>query len=171
MTSATIECPIQVKAQGSKIAGRRRSPLPLASRRVPRITRLLALAHKLDGLVSQGVVAGYAALAGLGHVSRARLSQIMSLLNLAPEFQEVILFLPPTLRGRDVVHLRDLLPIAQVLDWADQRARWRRQARLSLLCPSLATFQTPSFTPVVAAGAVQDSTTWTDSGKDHHGQV
>src|SRR5262249_37512299 len=90
MTSSTIECPIQVKAQGSKIAGRRRGPLVLPVGRVPRIARLLALAHKLDGLVSQGVVAGYAALAGLGHVSRARLSQIMSLLNLAPEFQEVI---------------------------------------------------------------------------------
>ena len=171
MTSSTIECPIQVKAQGSKIAGRRRGPLSLPAGRVPRIARLLALAHKLDGLVSQGVVAGYAALAGLGHVSRARLSQIMSLLNLAPEFQEVILFLPPTLRGRDVVHLRDLLPIAQVLDWADQRARWRRQERLSLLYPSLATFQTPSFTPVVATGASQDTATRATTAKDHHGQV
>jgi hypothetical protein len=91
---------------------------------VPRIARLLALAHKFDGLVRQGVVADYAALARLGHVSRARITQITNLLLLAPDIQEAILFLPATLRGRDPIHLRQLQTITQVLNWSEQRCRW-----------------------------------------------
>jgi hypothetical protein len=61
--------------------------------RAPRIARLLALAHKLDGLVRSGAVRDYAELARLGHVSAARVTQIMVLLQLAPPIQEYILFL------------------------------------------------------------------------------
>src|SRR6266404_416902 len=61
--------------------------------RAPRIARLLALAHKLDGLVRSGAVRDYAELARLGHVSAARVSQIMTLLHLAPAIQEYLLFL------------------------------------------------------------------------------
>src|ERR1700693_1319280 len=61
--------------------------------RAPRIARLLALAHKLDGLVRSGMVRDYAELARLGHVSTARVSQIMTLLLLAPAIQEYVLFL------------------------------------------------------------------------------
>ena len=60
--------------------------------RPPRLARLLALAHKLDGLVRSGTVKGYAELARLGHVTPARLTQIMVLLHLAPAIQEYILF-------------------------------------------------------------------------------
>lgn len=59
----------------------------------PRIARLMALAHKLDALVESGAVTGYAELARLGHVTPARLSQIMVLLHLAPSIQEHLLFL------------------------------------------------------------------------------
>src|SRR6202049_490318 len=75
----------------------------VAPGRVPRVARLLALAHKLDGLLRQGTVANGAALARLGHVSRSRITQIMNLLYLAPDIQEFILFLPLTVRGRDPV--------------------------------------------------------------------
>lgn len=63
------------------------------SGRPPRLARLLALAHKLDGLVQNGTAKNYRELAELGHVSPARLSQILLLLNLAPSIQEYILFL------------------------------------------------------------------------------
>jgi hypothetical protein len=43
-------------------------------------------------LIQQGVVKDYADLARLGQVSRARITQIMNLLNLAPDIQEPILF-------------------------------------------------------------------------------
>jgi hypothetical protein len=54
---------------------------------------MVALAHKLDGLVRNGTAKNYRELAELGHVSPARLSQILLLLNLAPAIQEYILFL------------------------------------------------------------------------------
>src|SRR5713226_8035601 len=63
--------------------------------RVPRIARLMALALKFEQLIRQGVVTDYAVLATLGRVSRARVTQIMNLLNLAPDVQEQILFLKP----------------------------------------------------------------------------
>ena len=43
----------------------------------------MALALRLDELVRTGQVASYSALASLGHVSRARISQMMNLLRLA----------------------------------------------------------------------------------------
>ena len=86
----------------------------------------MALAIKLDGLVRQGLVRDYAALARLGHVSRARITQIMNLLLLAPDIQEELLFLPQTLRGRDPLQLRQLQAIALVPEWNAQRPRWRR---------------------------------------------
>jgi hypothetical protein len=46
------------------------------------------LAHRLDELVRAGVIADYAALAKLAHVSRARITQIMNLLVLAPNNPE-----------------------------------------------------------------------------------
>jgi hypothetical protein len=50
----------------------------------------------------------------------------MSLLYLAPEIQEAILFLSRIERGRDPVVLHELLPIAAAADWAKQRRLWRR---------------------------------------------
>jgi hypothetical protein len=88
------------------------------------VAKLLALAHRFQGLVRNGEVADYAALARLGWVSRARISQIMSLLSLAPDLQERVLFLPRTERGRDPIQMRHLLPIAQVADWKVQRQLW-----------------------------------------------
>jgi hypothetical protein len=71
----------------------------------------LALAHELDEMVRSGAVKDYAELARLGHVSAARLSQIMLLLHLAPEIQERILFLDardaqfvPELTMRRIAH-------------------------------------------------------------------
>ena len=61
----------------------------------PRIARLVALAHKLDALVRAGEVGGYADLARLGSVSPPRLTQIMTLLHLAPAIQESLLFIDP----------------------------------------------------------------------------
>jgi hypothetical protein len=40
----------------------------------------------------------------------------MSLLHLAPDIQEALLLLSPTLRGRDVIILADLMPIAAAFD-------------------------------------------------------
>jgi len=101
------------------------SDQPAAPGRVPRVSRLMALAIRFDQLIREGVVADQAELAHLGHVSRARLTQIMNLLNLAPEIQEEVLFLPPTESGRDPVSERLLRPIAAVPGWRRQRRMWK----------------------------------------------
>ena len=91
---------------------------------MPRVSRLMALALRFDQLVRTGQVGNYAQLAQLGHVSRARISQILNLVLLAPDLQEALLFLPPTLRGRDPIHLRQLQPLAALWDWGQQRRAW-----------------------------------------------
>jgi hypothetical protein len=93
-----------------------------ASGRLPRVTRLMALAIRFDGLIRSGAAADQAELARLGRVTRARMTQIMNLLLLAPDIQESLLFLAPVTRGRCEIHLRLLQPIAQVADWQKQRA-------------------------------------------------
>jgi len=93
--------------------------------RTPRLSRLMALAIHLDGLLCQGAVRSYRELAEAGHVSRARLSQILQLNHLAPEIQEQLLFLPPTRRGPDPLLERHLRAVARLADWEGQKQRFR----------------------------------------------
>jgi hypothetical protein len=93
--------------------------------RVPRISRLMALAIRFDRLIQAGEIADQAELARMGHVTRARVTQIMNLLQLAPDIQEEILFMPRTVTGRSVVGEHHVRPIAAVLDWRKQRRMWK----------------------------------------------
>jgi hypothetical protein len=131
---ATIECACRFERRGQR--GRLRvssevipDPTPAPLGRVPRLTRLMALAFRFEGLIARGLVRDYAELARLGHVSRARLTQIMNLRLLCPQIQEEILFLPPTVRGRDPIRLELLQPIALEPDWHKQRRRWAALTR------------------------------------------
>jgi len=99
---------------------------PPPSSPAPRLARLLALAWHIEGLVRSGTVCSYAAAARLGQVSRARLSQILSLLNLAPDLQEQLLFLQRPAHGRQPLVLRQVLTAAAAFDWHEQRRRWRK---------------------------------------------
>lgn len=94
--------------------------------RIPRVAKLMALAIRFEKLINEGVVKDYAELAHLGHVTRARMTQIMNLLNLASEIQEEILFLPRVEQGRDPITERDLRQIVAVSDWMIQRRMWDR---------------------------------------------
>ncbi|MCL4209633.1 MAG: hypothetical protein HRU76_13480 [Phycisphaeraceae bacterium] len=93
--------------------------------RTPRVARLLALAYRIDDLVQRGDVGGhvggYAAVANVGGVTRARVSQITALLNLAPDIQEAVLALP----GDTAISEHDLRPIAAEIDWRTQRRMWK----------------------------------------------
>lgn len=97
--------------------------------RVPRVSRIMALAIRLDQLIKGGVVADQAEMARLGHVTRARLTQIMNLLYLAPDLQEEILFLPTFERGRNQLTEKHLRPIAAISDWRKQRRLWRMRPK------------------------------------------
>ena len=69
--------------------------------RVPRVTRLLALAHRIDGMIRSEEIRDWADAARLAGVTRARMTQIANLLLLAPDIQEAILALPPVFDGHD----------------------------------------------------------------------
>jgi hypothetical protein len=89
---------------------------------IPRIARLLALAIRFEGLVRNKTMRDYAELARLGQVTRARMTQIMKLLDLAPDIQEQILFLP----GTQSLNERNLRPVVSRIDWDDQRRIFRK---------------------------------------------
>ena len=106
--------------------------------RTPRISKLMALALRFDRLISEGEMTDQAELARLGQVSRARVTQIMNLLLLAPDIQEEILFLPRTLSGRDPIRERHIRPLTNVLDWRKQRRLWKQlldEQNVEIACP------------------------------------
>ena len=126
----TVQCAVHFEreARGRKRIepGAEQPTAALPRGRVPRVARFLALALRLESQLREGILKDCAEVARLGHVTRARVSQILSLVNLAPDIQEAILFLPGTQRGRDRVILSDVLPITMELDWKRQRRAWRR---------------------------------------------
>lgn len=92
--------------------------------RVPRIARLMALAIRIDQLIRAGLVTDQAEIARIGHVTRARSTQILNLLQLAPDIQEQLLFLTSAERGRPSITERQLRPISATHSWKKQREMW-----------------------------------------------
>lgn len=123
----SLECEIHFDRQRRrKVIATGPTPIrPDQPGRVPRVARLMALAIRCDELIRAGEIENYAQLATIGHVTRARVSQIMSLLHLAPDLQESVLRLPRTEQGRDPIALRLLLTVAAIADWRKQRRLWR----------------------------------------------
>src|SRR5712692_4589495 len=100
---------------------RRSEPVSIPVGRVPRITRLLVLAHKIDGMIRSGEIRDWAEGARLLGVTRARMTQIAKLLLLAPPIQEGILNLSKVTRGPDPVTERALRTAAAEVDWQSQK--------------------------------------------------
>jgi len=94
--------------------------------RSPRIARLLALALKFEGLIHQGVIKDYAELARLGQVSRARVTQIMNLLNLSADIQEQILAWTEAAPGTESVRETTVRALSAEVSWTRQRELWRK---------------------------------------------
>jgi site-specific DNA recombinase len=99
--------------------------------RLPRIARLLALAVKFETLIQRGVVKDYADLARLGQVSRARVTQIMNLLNLSPYIQEQILFWALGPLDKRSIRETTVRALSSELNWNRQRERWEEILRVS----------------------------------------
>jgi hypothetical protein len=117
----TLEVEITIAAakgrSGQRREAKRKAPDPPC---IPRISRLMALAIKFHDMIERGEVRDYADLARLGYVTRARVTQIMNLLNLAPDIQEQIL-LSNSLKA---IHCeRYLRRIVSLPYWPDQRRR------------------------------------------------
>jgi hypothetical protein len=95
------------------------------TRRYPaRIARQLALAHALRRRLERGEFADFADMARQLGFTRARVTQLMDLLLLAPKVQEEILFLelPPGAQPVSERGLRDA--VLGTVDWREQQRRW-----------------------------------------------
>ena len=92
---------------------------------LPRITRLMALAIRFDELLRTGKVQDLNHLAMIGNVSQPRISQILSLVLLAPDLQEKLLFLPRLTEGKPEITEKQLRPVVQLEDWQEQRKLWQ----------------------------------------------
>ena len=86
---------------------------PVEKEGVPRIARLLALAHKWERMVRRGKVRDYAEIARRHGLSRARTTQICGLVLLSPELQHEIL--------SDGVSSEWLVAFSRLSNWSDQR--------------------------------------------------
>jgi hypothetical protein len=108
----------------------RAGPAPVApepaTRRTPRVAKLMALALRCDHLIRSGAVHDATDLAAIAHVSQPRMSQILNLTLLAPDIQEALLFIDDDDDGRLCEH--HLRPITHLVRWEDQRVAWHRLA-------------------------------------------
>jgi hypothetical protein len=85
----------------------------------------MALAIKYQGMVSRGELRDYADIARLGYITRARATQIMNLLHLAPDIQEHLLFLDGGAVSPEITE-RELRTIAASVYWKEQRKLGKR---------------------------------------------
>ena len=95
--------------------------------RVPRISRLMALAIHFDEMIRAGKVANISEIARLTHVTQPRITQLMNLCHLAPDIQEEILFLPHVVGDREAISEREARVVAAESDWGRQRELWRQK--------------------------------------------
>lgn len=104
--------------------GQEPEPRPESEGRIPRVSRLMALAIRFDGMLRSGKVDSQTTLASLAHVTQPRMNQILSLNYLAPDIQEAILHLPRTTSGRERIHEKMLRSICAENCWKTQRRMW-----------------------------------------------
>ena len=95
------------------------SPKPEPVHRPAKVARMLALAHHLQRAIDEGLVADRAAVARKLGLTRARVTQLLDLLLLAPRLQEAILTLE-ALDGVEPVSERVLRSVAHEGRWAAQ---------------------------------------------------
>jgi hypothetical protein len=104
--------------------GRKPAPRPeepSVPQKLPRVVRMLALAHHLDDLLQKGVFKDYADIARISGLSRARITQIMNLLYLAPQVQENLL---NPLHPPHLVTEKSALEVAKNAEWDHQCTQW-----------------------------------------------
>jgi predicted XRE-type DNA-binding protein len=97
-----------------------------APAKLPHITKLMALAIRLEHLLATGQVKDQAEIARTAGITRARVTQIINLTQLAPDIQEAILNLEPTTDHVPRFREREVRTIAIVPNWEKQRMLWKR---------------------------------------------
>jgi hypothetical protein len=120
--SGNTEVTYAVDFRAGRSSNRQSPDCEGAAPSIPRIARLMAIAIRFERLVRTGTIRDYAELARLGRVTRARITQIMKLLDLAPDIQEHILFLPPV----NGLNERNLRRIVSKIEWTEQRRMFQK---------------------------------------------
>jgi hypothetical protein len=115
------------RRQGRRVELTDRPPTPpeprAPVRRPAKVARMLALAHSLQRLIDQGLVADRAALARKLGLTRARVTQLLDLLLLASDVQVAVLALE-AVDGSEPMVERTLRAVAHAGTWAEQRGAW-----------------------------------------------
>jgi hypothetical protein len=91
----------------------RGDPKPAREPKAPRVVKLLRKAIEWKVLLESGKIASQAEIARREGITRARVTQIMGMLRLAPEIQEQILYMPDATR-HSLVTERMLRPIGAI---------------------------------------------------------
>ncbi|ACY13545.1 hypothetical protein [Haliangium ochraceum] len=101
---------------------------PRPTRRPARVAQMLAFAHRVDGEVERGEFESRSAAARYYGMTTGRITQLMSLLWLAPDVQEDVLFLE-AIDGREPLSGQALEKLARIADWGEQRRGWSEVRR------------------------------------------
>jgi len=105
----------------SAVPPRRCKPKPPKEPRTPRVVDLLRKAIEWQALLESGDAPNQAAIIRREGITRARVTQVMGMLRLAPEIQQQVLSLPDIVR-RPAITERALRPIAQIENHEQQVA-------------------------------------------------
>jgi hypothetical protein len=90
------------------------------------VARHLVLAHEIERRVRVGELDDLAHAARVFGLTRPQVTQIATLILLAPTIQGEILAMPPVTVGRDPITERTLRPIVAEPAWERKVALWRR---------------------------------------------
>jgi len=126
MSHIQVGFQITSSSRGRHCVGAPRPAKPTAPPSVPHITKLMALAIRLEHLLATGQVKDQAEIARTAGITRARVTQIINLTQLAPDIQEAILNLEPTTDPVPRFREREVRTIAILPNWEKQRLMWKR---------------------------------------------
>ncbi|WP_309400032.1 hypothetical protein [Cerasicoccus maritimus] len=121
MSSVTLDIHLALGRCGHQRIRPGKKPKSAKPTRLPRVTRLMALAIKYGDMLDQGVVSNQEGLARLAGVDRSHVSRILRLRLLSPEIQEWLLNLPETTESRDPVTWEQLDELIRMPSWQSQR--------------------------------------------------
>ncbi len=126
MSHIKIQFETNSSAHGRQRVGAPKPKKSNAPAKLPHITKLMALAIRLEHLLATGQVKDQAEIARTAGITRARVTQIINLTQLAPDIQEAILNLEPTTDHVPRFREREVRTIAILPNWEKQRLMWKQ---------------------------------------------
>ena len=118
--SISLDIHLKIGSCGHMQVRKGKKPAHAKPTRIPRITRLMALAIKYEQLYENGVIEEHYTLARMAGVDRSQISRILRLRLLAPEIQEAVLNLPDSEDGKEPFSWRELDSLTRILVWEEQ---------------------------------------------------